>query len=785
MQEPTVIHHEPEPQSTTHIVHVLMQFVVAVRHRKHVLLAALAVAALLAGLYYATATRYYSAKASLLVLNSGSDMTASTIHAEGSRHQGLMPTYESLVTQDEVLKGALKLLTRPEDRIDLVDVPEEKWTKVLGRNLSARTVPNTNLIKIDYCSKDPGAAVHVVNAVVHSYLEFMERTHKGTASEILQVFDKQWSEVRDQQARTEAYLRMAREEVGVFGRDAESTARHPDVQAAARFNEKLIETQEELRGLEGTLSAVQAAVARGEDLQQVMLDVEAVVGKEMLLAALGFNSSDASNLATLERDLIDARARLRKLDPHFGPKHPDWQFTLDRIREYESYLSSHRQKVDERLAEIQHKLGPMLTDMLRQKLDMTRSREAALRAQFDQARSRAVRLTSRLAEIDSLEREEGRLWAERDELLRQIQDIRLQHEGADMRAVVVSQPVRIDRPVSPNLRRVGFLALIAGLGIGLLAVYVLDILDDRFRTVEEMQAQLRAPALAMVRQLSTESLTGMESLQMYSHPDAAESEAFRTLRTALSLSEHPAHRMVISSAEPGDGKTTVLANLAVSYAQTEKRTLLIDADLRRPGLTSTLGFKSTGGLSTIIRSTGEVAEIAASNIRASGIEGLDVLPSGPRPSNPAELLSSPRFADLLGWAETVYDRVLVDSPPALAASDTAIIGRLVDGVILVVQPDKNRRRLVIRAAESLSGLKIRLLGVVINRVGSQKDGGYYGYGGAYDYDYGADRESDNQDDKPADALDVAGAVPDQSVLGELTRSEPDASVGIVPHRQIV
>jgi capsular exopolysaccharide synthesis family protein len=299
-----------------------------------------------------------------------------------------------------------------------------------------------------------------------------------------------------------------------------------------------------------------------------------------------------------------------------------------------------------------------------------------------------------------------------------------------------------------------------------------------------MQAQLRAPALAMVRQLSTRNVSGVESLQMFSHPDAPESEAFRTMRTALSLSEHPAHRMVISSAEPGDGKTTVLANLAVSYAQTDKRTLLIDADLRRPGLTATLGFKGTGGLSTIIRATGDVAEIAASNIRASGIEGLDVLPSGPRPSNPAEMLSSPRFTDLLGWAETVYDRVLVDSPPALAASDTAIVGRLVDGVILVVQPDKNRRRLVIRAAESLSLLKIRLLGVVINRIGPEKDGGYYGYGGGYDYDYGVDRESEVPDVEPADSIQVTDVIADPSVHGDAAHAEPDTSVGIVPHRQI-
>jgi capsular exopolysaccharide synthesis family protein len=328
------------------------------------------------------------------------------------------------------------------------------------------------------------------------------------------------------------------------------------------------------------------------------------------------------------------------------------------------------------------------------------------------------------------------------------------------------------------------MALIAGLAMGLLAVYVLDILDDRFRSAEEMQAQLRAPVLSMVRQLKTANHTGLESLQVYSQPDAPESEAFRTLRTALSLGDQPAHRMVITSAEPGDGKTTVLANLAVSFAQSDKRTLLIDADLRRPGLTATLGLKGTEGLSNIIRGTAEVGGMAISHIRASGVEGLDVLASGPRPSNPGELLSSPRFADLLGWAETLYDRILIDSPPALAASDTAIIGRLVDGAMLVVQPEKNRRRLVIRAAESLTVLKINVLGVVINRVCSEKDGGYYGYDSGYQYDYGYGTEPDPHEEQAALSESYDDDARSESDTVGVFLNETDRPANIVPRRRI-
>ncbi|HIQ22664.1 MAG TPA: polysaccharide biosynthesis tyrosine autokinase [Planctomycetes bacterium] len=783
MQEPTVVYHEPEKQSTTHMVHVLMQFALAVRYRKHVLLVTLLVAALLGALYYATATRYYAARASLLVQHSGSDITETSLRPEGNRNQGLMPTFEKLVTEKKVLKRAIQKLTRPEDRVDFAEVPPEKWAEVLERNLSARTYQNTNVIKIEYRSRDPDAAVAVVNAVLDSYLEFMEQTQKGTASRVLEVFELQLDQGRAQMVAVETALRQAREEVGAFAEDGQAGVTHPVLKTAMEFTQELITLQKRRGDLEATLIEVRQAVGRGENPLQYLFDVQEVVGKEMMLAGLGLSELDASRQAMLERELLDAQAQMKKIQAHLGPSHPDYQATRERIRELEGYLDNFHTRVVERLAQIQeHQLGPLLVDMLQKKLELTRRRESLLRRQCEEAQRAATHLTSRLEEIRNLQRQMDQLWAQQDWLLQQIEDIRLKREGADMRAVVVTEPERIDQPVSPSLRRVVLMVLIAGLGTGLLAVYVLDILDDRFRSAEEMQAQLRAPVLAMVRQLAPATGSGLECLQVYAHPDAAESEAFRTLRTALSLTDPPAQRVVVSSAEPGDGKTTVLANLAVSYAQSDKRTLLIDADLRRPGLTALLGLKGFQGLSTVLRSDRDVGELAAAHIRPSGLEGLDVLPSGPRPSNPAELLASPRLADLLAWAESVYDRVLVDSPPALAASDTAIIGRLVDGAMLVVQPEKNRRRLVMRAAESLTSLKINLLGVVINRLAPDKDGGYYGYDAGYDYQYAGQPDGLDETDGPPGGHPSLVA---ENTLAGHTCGQPDSSPpGIVPQRRV-
>jgi len=739
-QNTSVTYSEPESQSAAQIVHNLLRFACTVQYRKHILYASLFISILLGGLYYATATRYYVATTSLLVMQN-SESLSPTLQKSGSSSGVTMSTFVNIVTSAKVIEGANKYL-KPEDCID------SKGDGILTTNLSVKAARFSNILEISYCSKDPTAAKNVVSAVLQSYIDFLDNTHKGGASEVIRVLNHEKTELAEKLTTKENELLAARLKVRDLGVRGDNKVLHPDIQRAVSFNNELIAVQQEKVRLKAAMASLESSIRNGEDLQQHIMALASFVGKEILLDNLGF-SKNATVFVAMERSLIEERASLKKLEEHFGPKHPSVVAQVEKIRMTEAYLTGYQDRINRRLSDLRdEQLGPMLAQMVRQRIDEAQQREAVLVAEFEQARDKAVGINSDLTKLEIIEHDLKWLRNLHDVLLEQIASIDLRQDSQGIQTAVLEEPRCTGIPISPQLKRTALLSIFAGVAVGLILIYVIDTLDDRFRSLQELEAQLRVNVLSIIGQLPVDEELGVENLQMVTSPNSAESEPFRTLRTALELTDKDARQIVISSAEPGDGKTTVIANLAVAYAQASKRTLLIDADLRRPGLTAMLNMRGIEGLSGIIQGSDDVIKMAASNIRATPVENLDVLAAGPRPSNPTELLASPRFSALLAWAESIYDQVLIDSPPVLVTSDAMIIGRLMDGVILAVQPDKNQRQAVIRAIQSFNELNIASLGVVVSRLES-KNKSYYGYSyGGYGYGgYGSKDSSYGHDDE--------------------------------------
>lgn len=205
-------------------------------------------------------------------------------------------------------------------------------------------------------------------------------------------------------------------------------------------------------------------------------------------------------------------------------------------------------------------------------------------------------------------------------------------------------------------------------------------------------------------------------------PRSPVSEAYRTLRTNLSFYslDHPLRSLVITSPAPGEGKSTTVANLAVTMAQSGRRTVLVDCDLRRPQQAELFGLQSTPGLTTYM-----LNEVETIPLQQTSIENLWLLASGPIPPNPADLLGTSRMDDLIASLLKEVDIVLFDAPPVIAVTDAAILGAKTDGVLLVVQAGKTRRDHSERAKELLEKARVRIVGVTLTN--APRDNAVSGY----------------------------------------------------------
>lgn len=223
------------------------------------------------------------------------------------------------------------------------------------------------------------------------------------------------------------------------------------------------------------------------------------------------------------------------------------------------------------------------------------------------------------------------------------------------------------------------------------------------------------------------------------HPKSPISEQFRTLRTNINFMaiDHPIKTLALTSANVSEGKSTVTDNLAIVWAQTGQKVLLVDADLRRSTLHRTFNLDNRKGLTTILTSRAQTIDLNKI-IQPSGINNLSLLPSGPTPPNPAELLSSQRMKDFLKAARERYDMVIVDVPPMLEVTDTQVISHDLDAIVLVVKQGQTQKLGAKRAVELLKLAHANLLGYVMNDVSGDNGSAGYGYGYGYGYDNGGD-----------------------------------------------
>jgi succinoglycan biosynthesis transport protein ExoP len=295
---------------------------------------------------------------------------------------------------------------------------------------------------------------------------------------------------------------------------------------------------------------------------------------------------------------------------------------------------------------------------------------------------------------------------------------------------VVATPIAAaeapDKASSPKILQNLAVGLILGLLLGLGIAVLRHVLDTKVRNENDVRVLTESPILGVV---AYDQEVSSHPVILRDRPLAAPSEAVRRLRTNLQFIDigNRSKSIVISSSIPGEGKSTIAINLAVSLADAGARVILVDADLRRPSIAEYLGIEGGVGLTTVLIGRAQVEDV----LQPLGKTTLDLLPAGQIPPNPSELLGSTAMADLLEQLSTSYDMVLLDSPPLLPVTDAVVLSNLAGGALVVVGVDRIHRPQLQQSLESLETAGAHLFGVVMNKI-ARREAAAYAYGSGYD-----------------------------------------------------
>jgi non-specific protein-tyrosine kinase len=303
--------------------------------------------------------------------------------------------------------------------------------------------------------------------------------------------------------------------------------------------------------------------------------------------------------------------------------------------------------------------------------------------------------------------------------------IRLAEAQASNNLVIVKPAIIPQAPIRPRTMTNVLLAAVVGAMIAIGAAFLIEYLDDTVKSPDDVTRVSGLSTLGAIARLKD---AGAErQLIAWLQSKAPESEAYRTLRTNIQFSsvDKPIRTLIVTSSGPSEGKSTTSANLAIVMAQTGQKVILVDTDLRRPVLHKTLGVPNNAGITTALLA-GEQADLR-DYLQPTEIDNLMVITSGPIPPNPSELLGSQRMKHVIDELSKLADIVIFDTPPVLVVTDAAVLGRQVDGVLLVADAGGTREQALAHAVAELRKTGTNVLGVAMNRLDNRSRGYYYYY----------------------------------------------------------
>ena len=603
--------------------------------------------------------------------------------------------------------------------------PPQPWERLRGY-IEARHIPESHFIRIRIGSTDPGRIVLIANAVADAFVQYHLERKSDALGEVF-VFlqnEKEKEEEALLQAQTE--LQNFRESIRGLSTGL-SESEQPAAVRLAQLNDELTRVQIRINQLDAQIRTMRQVLRDRSELQ---------AADDRRLFSLPIIREDAE-LNKLRQRLADAQKRLASLKDVYGPEHPQ--------------LVSARSDQNLLWREFQNALNEIILSQIN-RFNMLKMEEEQLKAQYDEQHRESLAVARESFSLARLQNEVDRRQRLLDDLISRLLEIDMSAGFVRTNVRVLDRASQAGRPVGPDRRRDIILALFMSVFAGVGLAFVLEHFDDTVKTPEDLKERLRVPLLGFVPYMDSETgkKSGSAELERASivvrEPKSSVAEAYRNIRTSICFSHLTRDKKALAfvSCRPQEGKTTTACNVALVMAESGRKVLLIDADCHRPSVGKSLGLTPQPGLTDILEGKAvwnDTLQQVTINDRLG--ENLDVITSGSMRPNPGELLGSSAMVELMNLVKSHYDFVLVDAPPVMFVSDSALLGALADGVVFVVRSGSSNRLLLQRAREQLNHVNVKMVGAILNsmivsRFGrNYSDYYYHGYS-HYARDYKAE-----------------------------------------------
>ena len=579
-------------------------------------------------------------------------------------------------------------------------------SKAFEKSLKVKTLAGTRMIEVHFRHRDPQLAADVVNTLVNDYLEQYFRTRYNATAQASEWLAKQLAELKSDAEEAQEKVVQYQKEKGILGTDEANNV----VMA------KLEELNKQLTAAEANRMLKQTGyeIAKSGNAELI-----STVGSSNLLGSLaGMNSNPLALIQSLRAQQAELNVQYAQAATKYGPAYPKLIQMRSQSQELESEIQAEIEKVAARAE----------NDFI-----AARNAEEMLRASFERQKEEANKLNDSAVRYTIMKREAESSRELYDGLLQKLKAAGVLAGLRSTNLVVIDPARSTAKPVRPSYP----INLGLGLGVGLLGgiglAFAREGFDTTLRTPQQVEAVTGLPAVGIIPELTASrarrrlTILPKFNCNILDAPNSQLAESYRAVRTALLFSngDVPPRVILVTSALPREGKTTVSLNSAIALAYQGARVLLIDADLRRAEVHACLGVPGEPGLGELL------ADEAQSPVQAAecpNVPNLFVLPAGRHRQTPAEGVGSLRMRNLLHNCRSRFDFVVIDTPPVLAVTDAVVLSKSADAVLLVVRAAQTTEQSLLRARDLLLRVNARIAGVLVNRANLHSSDYYDWYG---------------------------------------------------------